>query len=141
MNKNPFEMIHEDYHEDYYDFFEKLLEKETKTSFDYLANYRGIGYTWYRVYAVSVPDDSGEIYRVVGQVVDIQGEKGELEIFRHHTEKDQMTGVYNRQEAKRLIRTYLENREKSSEDALIIMDLDDFSKVNDSYGHIIGILL
>ncbi len=135
------EHIHEDSLKDFLDLFECASKNKVKGSLDFLANFMGYGYSWCRVYYVSVPDDEGNIYRVVGQVLDIQHEKDEFDIIKHKSQRDQMTGVYNKLEARRMIQNYLSNNELSGKDVLMLFDLDDFRKVNDNYGHIIGDLV
>lgn len=135
------EHIHDDYQDEYMDIFEWARRNVMKGSLDYLANYLGYGYSWCRAFFVSVPDDEGNVYRVVGQAVDIQHEKNEIDFTKHRIERDQMTGVYNKIEARRRIQEHLIGGSAIENDALILIDLDDFKKVNDNYGHIIGDLI
>ena len=44
-------------------------------SIDYRADNWGSGYCWCRLYYTSLPDETGRIYRIVGQVENIQAEK------------------------------------------------------------------
>ncbi|MBN1499457.1 MAG: GGDEF domain-containing protein, partial [Spirochaetes bacterium] len=68
--------------------------------------------------------------------------------LKNASEIDGLTGVYNRRffneyseiEIKRIIneRNYAKNMNYTSNFALAIIDLDDFKKINDTYGHITG---
>lgn len=56
---------------------------------EFMANYFGTGeYRWYRAYYRSIADESGQLYRVVGRILDIQEEKardaqlGQAKVFR-----------------------------------------------------------
>lgn len=42
---------------------------------EYKANFKGVGFTWYRSELTGIIDDSGRVYRVVGWANDIQSEK------------------------------------------------------------------
>jgi len=53
--------------------------------------------------------------------------------------KDSLTGLYNR----RIIYEYLEkeiakNRRSNTPFSIVLIDLDDFKKINDNYGHLVG---
>ncbi|MEG2720013.1 MAG: diguanylate cyclase, partial [Oscillospiraceae bacterium] len=49
---------------------------------------------------------------------------------------DQMTGVYNRSTAEELIKTILKNSDNTY--AMIMLDIDNFKQINDTYGHAYG---
>lgn len=72
----------------------------------------------------------------VGKIIDIQKEKAENELLRQKTKTDILTGIYNRGAAQELISEALEN--ETGLGALIMIDLDNFKTVNDSYGHLEG---
>lgn len=53
-------------------------------------------------------------------------------------EKDELTGLNSRKMAKKLIEEYKANSSVAVPYALLILDVKDFRKVNDAYGHIFG---
>lgn len=55
--------------------------------------------------------------------------------FRRLAELDQLTGLTNKASGKQLIEDYVNNRAESEYCALIMLDVDDFKKFNDLYGH------
>lgn len=72
----------------------------------------------------------------VGKVLDIQKEKEEREQLRIKSETDNLTGILNRGAAQdEIIKKLNENKGLG---ALIMIDLDNFKDVNDSYGHYEG---
>jgi len=65
--------------------------------------------------------------------------RNELEKARTKSMTDPLTGVYNRQ----ALDEYLDEKVKRAsrlgeEFALLMLDIDDFKKINDTYGHLIG---
>lgn len=59
---------------------------------------------------------------------------GELETTRAEAELDYLTGIWNRRNGERHITEYL----RIGDGALLIIDLDNFKMVNDTYGHLTG---
>ncbi|MCX7654252.1 MAG: GGDEF domain-containing protein [Fervidobacterium sp.] len=57
-------------------------------------------------------------------------------IFRERASIDSLTGLYNRWKLNQLIDEKLDK--KTDVFSIFIMDIDDFKKINDSYGHIVG---
>ena len=51
---------------------------------------------------------------------------------------DQMTGLYNHDYTLKCLEKYLSGEGKKGIHALFMIDLDDFKKINDTYGHIVG---
>ncbi|MCI2063094.1 MAG: diguanylate cyclase [Eubacteriaceae bacterium] len=62
----------------------------------------------------------------------------EQAMLRESIRKDPMTGVYNKVTAEALIQQILENQHSNTLHALMIIDIDNFKKVNDERGHLIG---
>ncbi|MDD3796321.1 MAG: GGDEF domain-containing protein [Lachnospiraceae bacterium] len=54
---------------------------------------------------------------------------------------DSLTGILNKANGEFLIRSYLEERKAGESCALLIMDVDNFKKINDTRGHQIGDLV
>jgi len=57
----------------------------------------------------------------------------------NHANRDFLTGLYNRRYFYETMREYLEELKESTEQfAVAMVDIDDFKKINDTYGHDIG---
>lgn len=55
-----------------------------------------------------------------------------------HLNKDDLTGLYNRKQIDSRIQARVNSRSRQSPFALILIDLDDFKTINDTYGHLEG---
>lgn len=65
--------------------------------------------------------------------------KGELQSARTESERDGLTGILNRRAFdRRLADLAARNAVKEQEVALMMVDIDDFKRVNDQYGHLTG---
>ena len=65
--------------------------------------------------------------------------RGELESVRSESERDALTGILNRRAFdRRLTDLAARNAVKEQEVALLMIDIDDFKRVNDQYGHLTG---
>jgi diguanylate cyclase (GGDEF)-like protein len=62
-----------------------------------------------------------------------------LEMLRDLTVRDELTGLYNRRELDRLLKKEVKRCLRYSHPiSLIIVDIDDFKSINDTFGHIVG---
>lgn len=132
----------EDYiHKDYIDLFEtnmkEMLRNERDVNFDILLHILSQKDVWCRVFLKSVLDSRGKVISVVGRAENIHEMMVERNQALKIAETDIMTGVYNKMKLKEKIEQHL-SRQGSMNTALLIIDLDDFKKVNDTYGHAFG---
>lgn len=95
-------------------------------------------YMWFRYEGRSVQDDEGNIKKVLGKTQNIDIEKKRLENLIELTEKDPLTGVYNKMASKRRIEMALKDADWKEKGAIYIIDIDDFKDINDMCGHLYG---
>lgn len=118
------------------------LSKEIQEGKSYLTTELRIrdkdeNYLWCRVRMSNQFDEKGALIKVIGIIQDIDEEKRMIENLRKRAERDALTGLYNRAETQKQIRTYLEQR-PDEYSALFMIDTDNFKLVNDSGGHLFG---
>jgi diguanylate cyclase (GGDEF)-like protein len=89
-----------------------------------------------------IRDPDGAPRSFIAQVMDVT-ERRQLESqLRHQAEHDTLTGVANRRAfGAELARHLARERRYGGESSLLMIDLDDFKGVNDTFGHAVGDLL
>jgi diguanylate cyclase (GGDEF)-like protein/PAS domain S-box-containing protein len=94
---------------------------------------------WGHVSVARVADDSGRARYVIDQVQDISDRKHAQQALEHQALHDALTGLPNRVLARdRLDQAILLARRQQTRVALLIIDLDHFKEVNDTFGHQAG---
>ena len=95
-------------------------------------------YYWYRIKMHTIRDEEGHFKKLIGKFENISDIKNAEMRLIDKAERDPLTRVYNKSTTKKLIKNYLRTDSKDTYDAFIIIDVDDFKKVNDTLGHLFG---
>lgn len=107
---------------------------------EYRLCHRSGEYRWMLCRGLAARDSTGRALRMAGLQTDITDRKAaELELLEQAT-RDPLTGLANRAYFLTLLARAVERSRTSSgyRFALVFVDLDDFKKINDRFGHLIG---
>jgi diguanylate cyclase (GGDEF)-like protein/PAS domain S-box-containing protein len=86
-----------------------------------------------------VRDSRGVPLYYEGTIADITASHRQASQWSHEASHDSLTGLLNRRELERRLQGALENAAiDRSALAVVMIDLDDFKKVNDGFGHVAG---
>jgi len=117
----------------------RMMEKhfEQKTSYmECEFRYNKKGLKWIRAVGKSLWDQDGNLIRVAWAYTDITAKKETEEKINKLAYTDLLTGLPNKINLAERFTRELENRHMSM--ALLLIDLDDFKLVNETYGHLTG---
>lgn len=96
-----------------------------------------VGAVWCRVAQYPIQGDDQCLVSIVGRIIDVDTETKEKIALEEKSQRDPLTGLYNKEAFAVLVKKYLQS-EKHVSSALLFIDLDHFKRINDSLGHMVG---
>lgn len=128
-----------------YDTTEALTElfylAKTGTEFhqtEFKLNTKNGGFQWYFTTFSTIYDENDVPLRVVGLLRNIHAQKTEQQELLERAETDLMTGLLNKATTENKIHASLRRLTGNSYNVFMLVDIDDFKKINDTYGHLKG---
>lgn len=95
-------------------------------------------YRWRRMRSTAQFDLDGKPAKAVGVIVDIDVQKRVSAELEDRAARDGLTGLYNRSAAQEKVGQYLAECSGDDLSAMMILDVDNFKRINDLNGHLFG---
>lgn len=93
---------------------------------------------WVRGTLIPIQNRSGLVTRAIGILKDVDKNKRLAMEMQRKSQQDAVTGIFNRGYTEYAVNQYFFEAGKSANAALMMIDVDDFKQVNDTYGHLYG---
>ncbi len=95
-------------------------------------------YIWLKISGTLIKEDEEKRRKAIGTITNVNSQVLHEQELKSIAEVDKLTGLLNKTAMEQRIKQFLKTNLLGRRCALFIVDLDNFKKVNDTLGHLIG---
>lgn len=132
------DFVSEDSRQEFLNFINTLLRGAPEGNGEFRLKQKNGQYAWYFSTFSSITDDAGHQIKTVGLLKNIDVQKQNQEMLIKKAQLDNATGLFNKGTTEHFIQKSLSYLSNSQRDALMLIDIDDFKQINDTFGHLTG---
>ena len=129
-------IIHPDDHMAFFAFCDSMMTSEPNILVELRAKNRNGEYSWYRLSGTKTFDTDGYPISIIGQTSNINQQKVEYEQLVEQAAQDSLTKLYNYATFTEKCITRITSMDEPSILALMVIDVDNFTDLNDTYGYV-----
>lgn len=120
-----------------WEIMQRILDHKETYDEETLVTYLDGTQRWQRVFLKPLYQEEAPVQYVIGKITDIQLQKEEQLLWKDMASRDSLTKLHNSAACREMIEDFLKNA-RDNELTFIILDVDDFKAINDTYGHLYG---
>lgn len=124
--------------DDLISFYGQIVNGEQELKTTIKAKNAAGGYSWFEITATTIFNHQGKPISVIGQTHNIDEKKKELDLLYNNSTKDSLTMLLNHKTAIQYINKILAKSSEADIHAFYMIDIDNFSYINETYGHSYG---
>lgn len=128
------DQVDEAYRPAFYEMYEQICQGERTAT----CEFRGLnGRFWCKMtLSVISGNENGEPSFVIGIVENVTHQKEMEETLLMAQSRDSLTGLYNKESGLKLVQDYLAHRAPHDHGVMMLLDMDDFEKLNQTEGNV-----
>ena len=130
--------ISEDTVKNFTDIFEAARQGDIIHNAEYKLKNRSGNFEWHYSNYTLIRDEHGKPLRAVGILRNIDTQKKEQESLLKRAQTDAMTGLLNKATTETYVCKHLKELQSDVYGVVLLVDIDDFKNINDTYGHLTG---
>lgn len=117
-------------------FLQEMKDGKTEVKVEARMRGRNLHFSWIGFQAKGIQNSKNEL-EYIGRIYRLEEQKEAERKLYDEAKRDSLTGLWNKMFVQECIEQHLQNYPKEA-GALLVMDIDNFKKVNDTQGHLFG---